>query len=372
MDTTLITQNRRAIRSSLACLPCRSRHVKCDGTRPCCGRCLEVGNQCSYARSRRGGLDRAVLAERRKRLALAVHSQPVHHPSLQQATTICPGDFTTQPLPVDTHHESDGLDIDRGNGSTGPVPRTESALRPGNIGNDPLIDSYYMNFHICHPFVLPRKHLTKLYEDSGRQHGLAPLVAALRFIGNIYNAREWSIPLKDNIEASLKQSSPSDPITVQCRILYSVALFWYDYRAEAKSEMDRASKLAIDLQMFRAEFPASQGAEDQIQRESWRRTWWMLYILDAYYAGTLGTMNFRVMDIEVTVELPCDESEYELGVSMQHLLSLNLCRAHDCRISRLPEPFRNLITANLSPTVFISPPSRILLGPCRPLRPPYP
>lgn len=73
--------------------------------------------------------------------------------------------------------------------------------------------------------------------------------------------------------------------------------------------MDQAAKLAINLQMFRAAFAASQGADDQVQRESWRRTWWMLYIQDAYYAGTLGTMNLRVMDIDVTVELPCDESD---------------------------------------------------------------
>lgn len=86
-------------------------------------------------------------------------------------------------------------------------------------------------------------------------------------------------------------------------------MFWYDYKVDAKPQMDQAAKLAINLQMFRAAFAASQGADDQVQRESWRRTWWMLYIQDAYYAGTLGTMNLRVMDIDVTVELPCDESD---------------------------------------------------------------
>ncbi|KAE8373911.1 hypothetical protein BDV26DRAFT_54310 [Aspergillus bertholletiae] len=310
MDATPIAQNRRAIRSSLACLPCRSRHVKCDGKRPCCGRCLEVGNQCSYARSRRGGLDRAVLAERRKRMASAVYMQPVDHLGLQQATTVRPEACSTQPLPVDVRHESD---MDRGGSSTGSVTQAECTVCPADIANDPLIDSYYKNFHICHPFILPRRHLTKLYADPSRQHRLAPLVLALRLMGSIYHARGSSIPLKDNVEASLSLLSPSDPIKVQCRILYSVALFWYDYKADAKSQMDQASTLAIDLQMFRAEFAVSQGADDQVQRESWRRTWWMLYILDAYYAGTLGTMNLRVMDIDVTVELPCDEPEYESG-----------------------------------------------------------
>ncbi|KAL5051660.1 hypothetical protein BDW71DRAFT_57441 [Aspergillus fruticulosus] len=313
MDAAPNTQNRRATRSSLACLPCRSRHAKCDGKRPSCGRCSEVGSQCSYARSRRGGLDRAALAERRKRMASGVYTEPANHPSLQSAATVRPEDRTPEPLQVDVCHESDVVDIDQGNSSTDPVPRAENTVRLGSIDHDPLIDSYYRNFHICHPFVLPRKHLATLYQDPARQHSLAALVAALRFMGNIYSSREWSIPLKDNIETALSLLSPTDAIQVPCRILYSVALFWYDYKADAKSQMDRAAQLAIDLQMFRPGFAASQGADDQVERETWRRTWWMLYILDAYYAGTLGTMNFRVMEIDVTAELPCDESDYESG-----------------------------------------------------------
>ncbi|KAL1869474.1 hypothetical protein Plec18167_007772 [Paecilomyces lecythidis] len=313
MDVTPIIPNRRATRSSLACLPCRSRHAKCDAKRPCCGRCSKVGNQCSYTQSRRGGLDRAALAERRKQIASAVYTEPVNHPSLQQAPTVHPEECTTPPLPVDVRHEPDVLDINRGYSSTSSVPRAENAVHLGEIEYDPLIDSYYKNFHICHPFVLPRHHLAKLYQDSSKQESLVPLVAAVRFMGNIYYAREWSIPLKDDVEASLSQLSPSDPTQVQCRILYSVALFWYDHKADANSQMDRAAKLAVNMQMFRAEFAASQGADDPVQSESWRRTWWMLYILDAYYAGTLGTMNLRVMDINVTVELPCDESDYESG-----------------------------------------------------------
>ncbi|GAD97242.1 conserved hypothetical protein [Paecilomyces variotii No. 5] len=312
MDVTPITPNRPATRSSLACLPCRSRHAKCDAKRPSCGRCSKVGNQCTYARSRRGGLDRAALAERRKRVASAVYTEPGNHLSLQTSTVRLEG-CTTPPVPADVRYEPNVLDLDRGNSSTSSVPRAENTVRLKEIEYDPLIDSYYKNFHICHPFVLPRNHLARQYQDPNRQDSLAPLIAALRFMGNIYHAREWSIPLKDDVEASLSQLSPSDPIQVQCRILYSVALFWYDYKADANSQMDRAAKLAIDMQMFRAEAAASQRADDRVQSESWRRTWWMLYILDAYYAGTLGTMNLRVMDINVTVELPCDESDYESG-----------------------------------------------------------
>ncbi|KAJ5233170.1 hypothetical protein N7468_006126 [Penicillium chermesinum] len=337
MEVTPITQTHRATRASLACLPCRSRHVKCDGKRPC-GRCSEVGNQCSYARSRRGGLDRAAVAERRKRLASAVYPEPVDLLNLQQAAIVRPEECLKQLVPADVHTESDLLDIDRGNSSRGSIPQSEDTVPSRKIESDILIESYYKNFHICHPFVLPRNHLTKLYQDPSRQRRLAPLVAALRFMGNIYKARKWSIPLKDDVETSLSPLSPSDPIQVQCRILYSVALFWYDYKDDAKWQMDRAAQLAIDMQMFRAGFAAS-GTDDQVQRESWRRTWWTLYILDVYYAGTLGTMNFRVVDIDVTAELPCDESDYESGVSIKPCLAIDLRRDSLCMgVQNIPAP----------------------------------
>ncbi|OJJ66089.1 hypothetical protein ASPBRDRAFT_138635 [Aspergillus brasiliensis CBS 101740] len=308
MDSRSTSQYHRATRSSLACLPCRSRHLKCDGKRPCCDRCSETGKQCSYAQSRRGGLDRAALAERRNRLAAAaVNSNPDNVTSWQGAATLRqPQEGTAVYLQVNSRFESCMRDLNSGPGHTNTVP-------PSNIGNDPLIDSYYKNFHICHPLVIPRNHLTKLYQDPSRQEGFAPLIAVIRFIGNIYKAREWSIPLKTYLEASFSQASALDPIMVQCRLLYSIALFWYEYKTDAKLQMDLATKRAIDLQMFRQEFAAANAAEDLVLRESWRRTWWMLYIVDAYYAGTLGTLDLRIVDIEATAELPCDESDYESG-----------------------------------------------------------
>ncbi|KAH8432670.1 Zn(II)2Cys6 transcription factor domain-containing protein [Aspergillus melleus] len=40
--------------SSLACLPCRRRHLKCDSIMPVCGRCQTSDLECRYVRSRRG------------------------------------------------------------------------------------------------------------------------------------------------------------------------------------------------------------------------------------------------------------------------------------------------------------------------------
>lgn len=319
MDSTSTSHNYRASRSSLACSACRSRHMKCDGKRPNCDRCSEAGKQCSYPQSRRGGLDRAALAERRKRLEAATDTRQVNHPSSRGATLPKPQARIAPHLQVDSRHEPSMLGIITGGGTASTFVRAEHAAHSNNIWNDPLIDSYYKTFHICHPFILPRKHLTKLYQDQNRQQSFAPLIAALRFLGNIYKAREWSIPLKQHLETSMSQAVALDPILVQCRLLYSMALFWYEYKDDSKLQVTMANKLAIDLQMFHPGFAAAQGADDLVLRESWRRTWWMLYIVDTYYAGTLGTMNLQVVNIDTTMELPCDESDYESGVSVDIL-----------------------------------------------------
>ncbi|CAG8273440.1 unnamed protein product [Penicillium salamii] len=312
MEPKSTSQSSRATRSSLACLPCRSRHLKCDGKRPCCDRCSETKNQCAYAQSRRGGLDRAALAERRQRLAETSKNRHVNRKN-SAAVILQQSQDDLAPGQLDFRQERSMFDLGT-IASTGDLfLQVMDTVHLVNIETDPLVDSYYKTFHICHPFVLPKHHLETLHQDPRRQQEFAPLIAAIRLVGNIYKERELSIPLQEHLEASISQAVASDPIIVQCRLLYSMALFWYEYKSDAKSQMDMANKLAIELQMFRCEFAVAQGADDLVLRESWRRTWWMLYIIEAYYAGTLGTMNFRVINIDATVELPCDEADYETG-----------------------------------------------------------
>jgi len=318
-------QNTRATRSSLACLPCRSRHLKCDGKRPCCARCAESAQECNYARSRRGGLDRAALAERRKRLAGVEDTSSVtimNSNSSPQGQGVIGAqgelDLTSQLMGANFANDGGLLDgFALGNSTSNansPGSTTPCQVQMSNIENDSLIDSYYKDFHRFHPLLLPRRHMIRHYQDPNRQLSLRPLIAAMRLIGYIYNFREWSVPLKDHVENCLVQALPSDPVIVQARLLYSIALFWYDHKKQSKAEIDNAIRLALDLQVHHEEFALEHGADDPVVRESWRRTWWMLYIIDAYYAGTLGTMEFQVLDVDATVGLPCEEQEYESGV----------------------------------------------------------
>lgn len=299
-------------RSSLACLPCRSRHLKCDGKRPCCSRCAEAAKDCEYAKSRRGGLDRAALAERRKRFAVvAGDSNPQPSPEIQQGQS-----WRARSREADSPG-SGGLlyAMSTGDEAAGVASPAATQVHTDDIGSDTLIDAYYMKFHRFHPIILPQKQLTRLYHDPSTQSRLRPLIAVLRLIGYIMSSRRWSVSLKNYVEACFAETPPTDPMMVQCRLLYSMVLFWYGHEDDARREMDMVVRLATDLQMYLQEFAVLHGGEHAVLRESWRRTWWMVYIIDAYYAGTLGTNKSDLWEIEVTAELPCEELEYESGVS---------------------------------------------------------
>ena len=318
---TAPSQARGATRSSLACLPCRSRHLKCDASQPQCNRCLEVARQCQYAPSRRGGLDRAALAERRRRLALTgstnapdatriptPQATAVDAPEQEPASRI----FELPDLPVDfATLERSSIDNER------PASASPSTLgiHAEDIETDPLVTSYYRHFHKFHPFLLPRKALMRIHNHEARQFELAPLTAVMRLIGHVYASQEFSPKLKDHAEACILGTSQTSPVLVQCRLLYCIVLFWHNFKAEANRELRAAVKLAVDLKMFCQEFASDHGAGDPVLMECWRRTWWMLYIVDAYYTGTLGTMNLAVDDIDATVDLPCEEQEYDSEVS---------------------------------------------------------
>ncbi|KZL75829.1 C6 transcription factor [Colletotrichum tofieldiae] len=307
-------QNGGATRSPLACLPCRSRHLKCDGKRPKCNRCDSAATECHYAPSRRGGLDRAALAERRKRLAAAGNDTSVDSSRSQSRVSIrSTQGHGFQLASEEFAHRLSSLDgITLGSGN--PAARVSSiSQQPDNINSDLLVDAYYKSFHKFHPFLVPQGHFASFCQDPGRETSLKPLIAVMRLVGNIYIAQEWSAQLKEQVESCFSEANQAHPTMVQCRLLYSVALFWYSYKDEAKQQMDLAVRLALDLEMFQQGFARAHGAEDPVLIESWRRTWWELYIIDAYYAGTLGTLNFTVVDIDATVELPCEEWEYESG-----------------------------------------------------------
>ncbi len=299
-----------ATRVSLACLPCRSRHVRCDATQPSCARCSSEGRQCHYAKSRRGGLDRAALAARRDFLSPVSRSpcQTTAAESREQSTTYhASSPNHGHPSPTEAAEPLNPQDVW--------LPDL-SQLRFTSLASDPFIDFYYSSFHRFHPYILPRRHLQRLYSDSAKQPRLKPLVSAMRFIGSLYAQSEQSSRLKDVITKGIGKTlrHPPDPFMAQFHLLFAIALFWCGDDALARKAMDSSIGIAMDLAMFRRQFAVEHGEGDLVLEESWRRTWWQIYIVDAFMAATTHAPTFPTCDIVATTELPCEEEEYESGV----------------------------------------------------------
>jgi hypothetical protein len=329
----------RASRASLACLPCRSRHLKCDAKRPYCARCTSVGKACLYAKSRRGGLDREALAARREKAAAAAVSRDSEQPPAPEDEAEAPSyglpNGMGKPLDgTETMYLSDsslaeaqsghlfaGFDNHWLSRSTlspvslpPPLPPPSLAIR-----GDRLIDSYYHNFHTLHPCALPKRHLERVLQNPAWQPGLVPVLAVMRLIGAVYTRSKELGALKNSVDACLLEAPSTNPFLVQCRLLYSIPLYWQGDKAGALAQMDLAIALARELSMFRRGFAAQHGDGDAVLEECWRRTWWQLYVVDCCYAGTTRTTPFETKGMAATVDLPCEEDEYESGVSAARL-----------------------------------------------------
>jgi hypothetical protein len=295
-------------RVPLACTPCRTRHLRCDGRRPCCDRCAEAEKQCEYAKSKRGGRSPKVPPDTFR------HQTPVCYSSPAVSQTVCASQQIQAQVRTPAAQQGRSSSERLSCSVATSMSSSTQDLTADSITQDASITAYFKNFHRFHPIVVPRSHLIKLSKKSTYHSRLQPLLQVLQLIGAIYSSQQWSVELMGNIETCLQQASASDPFTVQSHLLFSIALFWHDLKDESQQHMYSAIRVARLLNMHLQSFAARYGDGDPVLAECWRRTWWMLYTADAYYVGTLGTGEFSFNDLEIGTDLPCEEHEYESDV----------------------------------------------------------
>ncbi|KAL7808791.1 hypothetical protein V8C44DRAFT_366608 [Trichoderma aethiopicum] len=329
-------------RVSLACLPCRTRHVRCDAKKPRCNRCREEDKECSYAKSRRGGLDRAALAARRNQaaaLAAAKNSSNSNSNSNSNAHSSNDGNSSNGQLSpagsnegsrltsglLPAHHPEPPPAIDPSLYT--PPDEAWSSILPSadlqslDLAGDAFIDAYYSCFHRYHPCAPPRRFLERYLHDPIRQDELRPLVCVMRFVGGIYlsshqpSLRPRCRELEDIAASAIARVAPTaiNFFMVPCHAIFSACMYWRGHTARSRHHMDTAIQLALDFGMHRREFAVDHGDGDPVLEECWRRTWWQVYIIDAYYAAIKRNADFATFHVDATTDLPCEEDEYERG-----------------------------------------------------------
>lgn len=264
-------------RLSVACTACRYKHHRCDGRKPACSRCVAGAKECTYLPSRRRGNPKP-------------RHPPISSPDEAEADL-------TQSIFQD--HPSGRLTED-------------------DTPNSQLLNLYYNYFHAAHPCVLPRLYLDLFL---GRD-ALQPLFRVICYIGSLFSPSIYSEERKEDVQSALAgirtRERPITGFDIQAVLLYSVAVYWSNEPEHGTALLDEAIQMAVEIGMNRKEFATQYGNNNPVLEESWRRTWWLFYITDAHIAGSTHVFPFRTSSIDKTVDLPCEEHEYEFGVTKSY------------------------------------------------------
>ena len=297
--------------SSLACLFCRTKHLKCDGQMPTCGRCLEHGLDCTYVKSRRG------YQGRKKKRSFPDFASDLtstnfvtNAPDSSDINTSF-GDLgdldsssidptlalTDFPMAIDQQTQSE---------ETISLPHVNSQDYANHESYERLIRVFYRDVHPAHPIVLPQK----MYLQN---RNVLPeyLKTVMAFMAS-HLTSEHSDQLRDKAEGIFDPTVPDDAFKVQGLLLLTLTSYARFERDRGNRALTQATTLAAQLGMDSNFFGQGQGAA---YRESWRRTYWELYTITGLISLIAGE-NFRIRRPEDLL-LPGHCEDYREGRTSQ-------------------------------------------------------
>ncbi|EAU34818.1 conserved hypothetical protein [Aspergillus terreus NIH2624] len=180
-----------------------------------------------------------------------------------------------------------------------------------DIAYDPMVQLYYQNFHRSHPVLVPRRAL----QSPLRARLPAYLPAIMRYIGAHY----YPDPLfKESYRAAAYEAlaAPKDGFRVQALLLLAIVEHAHGSEDAARRSLDSAITDALALGMNRAPFAREHAAGDAVLEESWRRTYWELYVVDGLLAAMSEQGVFRLGQQKTGVKMPCAEHMYNAAVDV--------------------------------------------------------
>ncbi|KZF19836.1 hypothetical protein L228DRAFT_250263 [Xylona heveae TC161] len=330
------------------CVECRARHVKCDGLLPSCRRCKGAGRTCHYIKSRRGKRDteRLISPPHERKLDLSADFAPQtkfprgplmddnvgnfqcllpqpESSSLEKPYEILPNQglllgspwSVADPVPFQSVVQS--RDNPASSCSTPSFLPEDSASNASLSCNgeavhfDPLVGSFYSHFHRAHPIVIPMGHWRKHVQGFEAQ----ALMTVIHFIGSMYAEDISTTIYRDAVYRTLSiqplQLSKTG-FAVQVNLLFAIGLHAHNEPEKAIEYLNRAIDIALELGMHRSSFCYTYGENCSLLEESWRRTWWELYVVEGMFAAVHQSDSFRLFKIPTDVPIPCEEAEYSI------------------------------------------------------------
>jgi hypothetical protein len=305
-------------RVTLACIPCRTRHLRCDAAPPICARCRLENKPCSYAKSRRGaraGGGGAVPSRKRAARRGAGEKPESGMTSSSSISSVSPS----------VNHADSPPALAAGSESCRSTSQNSDARCEGSSLK--MLELYYKFFHNAHPFTLPRQYLIKrLHTDNDSLQHLLPV---MRYIGSLIApttapSESFRLLARDILPA---RSLPLNGFSVQSLLLLAIVEHCTNRFDEARYILNEAILLALKLDMQSQSFATVHGEGCSVLEESWRRTWWTLYVTDGIFAGIRHCLTFSLWNVKTDVDLPCEEDGYCCGVRARiHPLEIAVLR----------------------------------------------
>ncbi|EPS45868.1 hypothetical protein H072_155 [Dactylellina haptotyla CBS 200.50] len=319
--------------SLLACWECRRKHVKCDASQPICSRCTKNSLNCTYVPSRRGY--QGSVPRRRNRIPGSPAAQLLISPG--PSTDLSPSaspSLAPQSPDIRISGAITPTSIPASSRAFVEIPGTRPVFRPNATpsqqsfsssfaGTNPsfqddeyLLGLFYSHFYPTHPFLVPQNcYKTQSYPVYLR--------LVVQLAGSQFAPRKSNDDLVDAVDAQLAAASGSSVYLVQSLLLFAIVLHARLDMAKAFIVLARACEMAINLGMNRYGFAAEYGNNDAVKEESYRRTWWELYVVDGYFAGLHRQTSFKCNLVELSASLPCSEHLYVKGMLRTPFVSLH-------------------------------------------------
>ncbi|KAH8723259.1 hypothetical protein GQ44DRAFT_710863 [Phaeosphaeriaceae sp. PMI808] len=308
------TGNQARASVAVACVPCRSRHLKCDGGVRC-SRCRADDVECTYIKSRRGWKGKRKNKEDAGG-PVTMSRPPIIETPINNSHLSSPEFPYNGELPSLNPLSSPTNSLGVGPPQTAAPPvqlnlnGTSRLNRFGHVGPETAVQSFYHYFYNSHPFCLPQPRLVELFND--RQ---APLLEiAVQFIGSSFLP---SMPADMYMEALNRHINsgnyPRDAFSVQALLLFAIGLHAHNEVPRAAQVFIIAQALTLDIGLHRMEFSIVHGGGDPQLEESWRRTWWSMFTVNGMMTAVNPGVQFKLKDVITDVLLPCENDQYFSG-----------------------------------------------------------
>ncbi|PWY89809.1 hypothetical protein BO70DRAFT_129255 [Aspergillus heteromorphus CBS 117.55] len=323
-DQFLAAKNPGAAKNSgpslLACLLCRHKHLKCDGTTPVCGRCSATGAECQYTPSRRGykgpskkrranpSSPDQVAADLTAAFVPQFFEVPAEWPlpSTVSSYTMPATTSLTTSLPSSVPSGSPDLTESV---SSQPLP-VNSPLTPDSLssiaGDGYLVDIYFNYFHPSHPILPPIRILYRNQVPPFLEH-------VIKFVGTHFVSAPTETYRPTVMSSVMAQEGSIEKL--QALVILAIVLHSRNERAEAGVCVSTAVDLAFELGLHTQGFARSMSEGDPVREESLRRTWWELFIIEGMLTALGVQQTYRCNSVPLEVPLPCEERIYQDGMA---------------------------------------------------------